>query len=187
MKPSLWLPAVMISLSIVGCSSTTEVPDPQQNPSNNGLAKITGNITSNRTFSKDTVYTLSGYIKVTNGATLTIQAGTTIIGNTTVLGSSLWILRGAKINAVGTAAAPILFTSARSSGNRKPGDWGGLIIIGNGIINRTGSPINTEGGAAGQAENYAGGTDNNDNSGTLKYVRIEYAGFDISNGAGQEL
>jgi hypothetical protein len=150
-------------------------------------AKISANITANRTLFADTTYTLSGYIKVGTGATLTIQPGTTILGDTTVLGSSLWILRGAKIQAVGTAAAPIVFTSARSAGNRKPGDWGGLIIIGNGIINRTGTPILTEGGTAGQAENYAGGTDNNDNSGTLKYVRLEFAGFDVSNGNGQEL
>jgi len=149
--------------------------------------KITGNIAANRTFYTDTVYTLSGYIKVQGGATLTIQPGTQIVGDTTVPGSSLWILRGAKIQAIGTAAQPIVFTSARSPGNRKPGDWGGIIMIGNGIINRTGTPILTEGGAAGQAENYAGGNDNSDNSGTLKYVRIEFAGFDVSNGAGQEL
>jgi hypothetical protein len=150
-------------------------------------AKITGNITTSRTLYSDTTYTLSGYVKVQSGATLTIQAGTTIVGDTTVLGSSLWILRGAKISAIGTATAPIVFTSARSAGNRKPGDWGGIIIIGNGIINRTGTPILTEGGTAGVAENYAGGTDNNDNSGTLKYVRIEFAGYDVSNGNGQEL
>jgi hypothetical protein len=149
--------------------------------------KVAANITANQTWFADTVYTLSGYIKVQNGATLTIQPGTTIVGDTTVAGSSLWILRGAKIDAQGTAAAPIVFTSARSAGNRKPGDWGGIIIIGNGIINRTGTPINTEGGAAGQAENYAGGTNNNDNSGTLRYVRIEFGGFDVSNGGGQEL
>lgn len=87
-------------------------------------AKLTANITANRTLFSDTTYTLSGYIKVASGATLTIQAGTTIVGDTTVLGSSLWILRGAKIQAIGTASAPIVFTSARSSGNRKPGDWG---------------------------------------------------------------
>ncbi len=150
-------------------------------------AFLTGNITANRTLYSDTVYTLSGYVKVQSGATLTIQPGTKIIGDTTALGSSLWILRGAKIEAVGTALNPIVFTSARAPGNRKPGDWGGLIIIGNGIINRTGDPILTEGGAAGVAENYAGGNDNNDNSGNLKYVRIEFAGYDISNGAGQEL
>ncbi len=150
-------------------------------------AFISGNITASRTLYSDTVYTLSGYVKVQSGATLTIQPGTKIVGDTTAPGSSLWILRGAKIEANGTAAAPIVFTSARASGNRKPGDWGGIIIIGNGIINRTGNPILTEGGAAGVAENYAGGTDNNDNSGTLRYVRIEFAGYDISNGAGQEL
>jgi len=104
-----------------------------------------------------------------------------------VTGSSLWILRGAKIDAQGTATNPIIFTSARASGTRRPGDWGGIIIIGNGVINRTGATILTEGAAAGQAENYAGGTDNNDNSGILRYVRIEFAGFDVSNGAGQEL
>jgi len=93
---------------------------------------------------------------------------------------------------IGAGCAPafmsaIVFTSQRSAPNRKPGDWGGTIIIGNGIINRTGSPILTEGGAAGVAEDYSGGNDNADNSGTLRYVRIEFAGFDISGGAGQEL
>ncbi|HKT59686.1 MAG TPA: hypothetical protein VJQ46_06520 [Gemmatimonadales bacterium] len=150
-------------------------------------ATLTNPIAASRTLYADTVYTLSGYVKVQNGATLTIQPGTRIIGDTTQPGSSLWILRGAKIDAQGTADAPIVLTSARSPGNRKPGDWGGLIIIGNGIINRTGASILTEGGAAGQAENYAGGNDNSDNSGTLRYVRIEFAGYDISNGAGQEL
>lgn len=149
--------------------------------------KVTGNITSNQTWFADTVYTLSGFIKVQSGATLTIQPGTTIVGDIAVAGSSLWILRGAKIMAEGTAALPIVFTSANAAGNRKPGDWGGIIIVGNGIINRTGATISTEGGTAGVAENYAGGTDNNDNSGSLRYVRIEFAGYDVSNGNGQEL
>jgi hypothetical protein len=150
-------------------------------------AVLGADITASRTLYSDTVYVLSGYIKVSNGAVLTIQPGTKIVGDTNVVGSSLWILRGSKIIADGTAGQPIVFTSQRSAGNRKPGDWGGLIIIGNGIINRTGATILTEGGAAGEAENYAGGTDNNDNSGVLRYVRIEFAGYDISNGAGQEL
>jgi hypothetical protein len=150
-------------------------------------ATINANITVSRTLYADTVYKLSGYIKVASGAVLTIQPGTRIIGDTTVVGSSLWILRGARIEANGTALAPIVFTSARSAGNRKPGDWGGIIIVGAGIINRTGATISTEGGAAGVAENYAGGANNSDNSGTLRYVRIEFAGFDISAGGGQEL
>lgn len=150
-------------------------------------AALSGNITTDRTLFKDTLYTLSGYVKVQNGATLTIEPGTRIVGDTTTTGSSLWILRGAKINAVGTATEPIVFTSARPAGSRAPGDWGGIVIIGNGVINRTGGTILTEGGSAGVAENYAGGTDNADNSGALKYVRIEFAGYDISSGAGQEL
>jgi hypothetical protein len=150
-------------------------------------AVVTGPITASRTLFADTIYTLSGYVKVESGATLTIQPGTRVEGDTTVVGSSLWVLRGANIDAQGTAGTPIVFTSARAPGNRKPGDWGGIIIVGNGIINRTGGPILTEGGAAGQAQDYSGGTDNTDNSGTLRYVRIEFAGYDISNGAGQEL
>lgn len=154
-----------------------------------GLAArtIAGNISANRTLYADTVYTLSGYVKVQAGATLTIQPGTRIEGAGNIPGSSLWILRGAKLMADGTVDKPIVFTSAKPVGQRKPGDWGGIILIGNGIINRTGAVINTEGGAAGIAENYAGGTNNADNSGSLKYVRIEFAGYDISNGAGQEL
>lgn len=148
-------------------------------------ATISANIAASRTLYADTVYKLSGYVKVVSGAVLTIQPGTRIIGDTTVAGSSLWILRGAQIQAVGTAAQPIVFTSARAPGNRKPGDWGGIIIIGNGVINRTGATINTEGPGA-TAENYAGGVNNNDNSGTLRYVRIEFAGYDVS-GTGQEL
>jgi len=150
-------------------------------------ATINANIATSRTLYADTVYVLSGYIKVTNGATLTVQPGTKIVGDTSVVGSSLWILRGSKLVANGTSAQPIVFTSQRSAPNRKPGDWGGIIIVGNGIINRTGATILTEGGAAGQAENYAGGNDNNDSSGVLRYVRIEFAGYDVSSGAGQEL
>lgn len=148
-------------------------------------ATIEGNITSNRTLSADTVYVLKGFVKVTNGATLTIQPGTRIVGDTTTFGSSLWITRGARIMADGTAEAPIVLTSQRAPGNRKPGDWGGLVIVGNGIINRQGT-ILTE-GPTGVAENYAGGTDNADNSGVLRYVRIEFAGFDVSAGQGSEL
>ena len=138
-----------------------------------------------RTLYADTLYKLSGFVKVSNGATLTIQPGTRIVGDPAVAGSSLWILRGAKIDAQGTAAAPIVFTSSKAPGSRKPGDWGGIIIIGNGIINRSGTVL-TE-GPAGVAENYGGGNNNADNSGTLRYVRIEFAGLDVSGGGNSEL
>jgi hypothetical protein len=152
-----------------------------------GAGTVNTDITANRTFFAETTYTISGYVKVTSGATLTIQPGTRILGDSDVPGSSLWILRGARLIAEGTSTAPIVFTSEKAAGNRAPGDWGGIVIVGNGIINRTANPVNTEGGASGEAENYAGGSDNTDNSGSLRYVRIEFAGFDISNGGGQEL
>ena len=179
------LSIVATMISIAACSSDSPV-DPDPVDTGPKTATLAGNITSSRTLSADTVYTLSGYVKVMSGATLTIPAGTKIVGDTTVAGSSLWILRGAKINAQGTASNPIVFTSARSIGNRKPGDWGGIIIVGNARINRTANPVFTE-GPANVAENYAGGTDDNDNSGTMRYVRIEFAGYDVSNGQGQEL
>jgi hypothetical protein len=141
-------------------------------------------ITSDLTLTADTRWILSGFIKVASGATLTIEPGTTIVGDTAVAGSSLWILRGAQIDAQGTAEAPIVFTSGQPEGSRAPGDWGGVLIVGNGIINR--SAAETE-GPGGETEDYSGGTDNADNSGTLRYVRIEFAGFDVSSGAGQEL
>jgi hypothetical protein len=146
---------------------------------------VTGDITSNTTWYADTTYTLSGFIHVANGATLTIQPGTTIKGDFNVVGSSLFILRGAKINAIGTATLPIVFTSSQPVGQRRPGDWGGLIIVGNGILSRTGVTIQVEGtgtdvGTApgtNYVVNYSGGTVNTDNSGELRYVRVEFAGY----------
>lgn len=141
---------------------------------------ITQDITTNTTWTNDKTWVLSGFIKVANNATLTIQEGTKIVGDFEVPGSSLFILRGAKINAVGTAANPIVFTSERPVGQRQPGDWGGVIIIGNGIINRSGqTQIEGTGTPAGAnpAQFYNGGTNNADDSGTLRYVRIEFAGY----------
>ena len=142
-------------------------------------ATITTDITSNRTLYADTTYQLSGFIKVTNGATLTIEPGTTVVGDFDIPGSSLFVLRGSRIIAEGTPEAPIVFTSERPVGQRQPGDWGGVIIVGNGITNR-GAPTFIEGTGTGPENplvDYSGGTDNNDNSGILRYVRIEWAGF----------
>lgn len=140
---------------------------------------VTTDITTNTTWTADKVYTLKGFRKVANGATLTIEAGTKIVGDFATVGSSLFVLRGARIIANGTASAPIVFTSSQAANSRQPGDWGGLILIGNGIDNRSGV-VNIEGTGT-SADNplipYNGGTNNADNSGTLRYVRVEYAGF----------
>lgn len=145
---------------------------------------ISADITANRTLFADTVYTLSGFIHVANGATLTIQPGTRILGDFDKLGSSLFIMRGAKIQAVGTAALPIVFTSNRPAAQRQPGDWGGLIIIGNALINRTGTTLieGTGTDASNPTIDYAGGTNDADDSGELRYVRVEYAGFAPNDG-----
>jgi hypothetical protein len=144
------------------------------------LSVVTSDITTDRTFYSDSTYVLSGFIKVANQSTLTIQPGTTIVGDFDVPGSSLFILRGSKIMAEGTADRPIVFTSERPAGQRQPGDWGGLVIIGNGIVNRSGS-TSIEGTGTPADSNpfqfYDGGTDNADNSGVLRYVRIEFAGY----------
>jgi hypothetical protein len=153
-------------------NGTNIVPGPTE-------ATINADITADRTLYADTVYTLSGFIRVANGATLTIEPGTVIQGDYDVLGSSLFVLRGASIDAQGTAAEPIVFTSERPVGQRQPGDWGGLIIVGNGIINRA-DPIQLEGtntGATNPAVIYSAGNDNADNSGILRYVRVEFAGY----------
>lgn len=147
-------------------------PQPAADTCANATGVISADITANCTLLSSKTYVLQGYRKVTNGATLTIQAGTKITGPTTGP-SALFITRGAKIDAQGTAAAPIVFTSAQAVGSRRPGDWGGLIIIGNAPTNRVG-PVNTEGPAP---ENYGQGTNATDNSGTLKYVRTEFAGY----------
>ena len=154
-------------------------------PFGSAAATLNGDITANRTLFADTAYTLSGFVHVANGATLTIQPGTTIKGDFNVLGSSLMILRGARIQAVGTVDAPIVFTSSRAVGQRQPGDWGGLLLIGNAPNNRSGSVIiegsGTDGNTVVSGKNYSvvynGGTVATDNSGTLTYVRVEFGGF----------
>ncbi|HSJ15076.1 MAG TPA: fibronectin type III domain-containing protein [Longimicrobiales bacterium] len=151
------------------------------------VAVIDADITANRTLYADTVYTLRGFIHVTNNATLTIQPGTTILGDYNTLGSSLFIMRGAKIDARGTAAEPIVFTSSQPESQRRPGDWGGLILVGNAVINR--SDVYIEGTGTNETTNprvyYSGGTDDADNSGWLQYVRVEFAGY--ATAADQEL
>ena len=152
----------------------------------NANADITTDITANRTLTADTVYTLKGFIHVTNGATLTIQPGTKIKGDFNTLGSSLFIMRGAKINAVGTADLPIVFTSSRAAGQRQPGDWGGLILVGNAPTTARGAVIvegtGTDGTAVVERKELRSrctpaAPRRPTTRGTLSYVRVEFAGY----------
>jgi hypothetical protein len=132
---------------------------------------LVGNINTTTTLTSDKVWTLKGYVYVTDGAKLIIQPGTTIVSDIAEKGA-LCIERGAQIIAEGTATKPIIFTSGRNAGERSPGDWGGIVILGRAKTNRSSEP--TIEGGIGRA---FGGINDADNSGILKYVRIEYAGI----------
>ena len=143
--------------------------------STTGVTVVTGPITTNTTWTTGTKYKLSGFVNVNAGATLTIQPGVIVFGEQATKGS-LIINRGARIDAQGTAASPIVFTSERAPGARAGGDWGGVIIAGRAALNLAGGEAILEGGTG---TTYGGGATPNDNddSGTLRYVRIEWAGI----------
>jgi hypothetical protein len=152
--------------------------DPQNTFYAAPTVNVSGNISANTTWTKNNVYLLQGLVFVDSLATLTIEAGTVVRGDANTIISSLIISRGATIIANGTACNPIVFTSSRAIGARVKGDWGGLTILGRGITN-LGTNVSIEGITAGTQGRY-GGTNNADNSGSLKYIRIEYAGFAIA-------
>ena len=145
-----------------------------------GLAQATlsGALTANRTLHADTTYYLTGVVTVEDGATLTIEPGTLILGNADVQPTALVVKQGGIIDAQGTAAAPIVFTSSRPAGQRTRGDWGGVVLNGKAQCN---FPDQDDCVAEGFAATY-GGSENADNSGTLRYVRIEFAGYEVSLG-----
>lgn len=119
---------------------------------------------------KKGVYTLKGWVYLADGAELTIEPGTVILGDKASK-AALIAERGSKLMAKGTVDAPIVFTSAQKAGNRKPGDWGGVILCGKARNNQGEQQI--EGGP----RTKHGGQNDADNSGVLSYVRIEFAGY----------
>lgn len=131
---------------------------------------ITGVVDENVTLPKGK-YTLKGYVYVTNRAVLSFAAGSVIVSDTIQKGA-LIIERNSRLYAEGTSAEPIVFTSGKLPGSRKPGDWGGIVLLGNAPTNRSTTPI-IEGGINSEY----GGSITADNSGSLKYVRIEFAGI----------
>src|SRR5690554_5991799 len=168
----------IITLAIAGSflfASCSKDSDPIGNGPGNGIlpdgVTVTGEIKENITLSKGNTYILKAGVHVKPGATLTIEEGVTVKSDPNEpVAAYLLIEPGAKINAIGTESAPIVFTSGKAS--PKTQDWGGIILTGR-------APINVEGGVAasemGDGVTY-GGTDANDNSGVMKYVRVEYTG-----------
>ncbi len=162
----LFLLTLVFCLAIFGSASA-------QSP----VVPVSGNITTNTTWTNSNVYLLQGFVYVKSGATLTIQPGTIIKGEKASKGS-LIVTRGGKIIADGTAQMPIVFTSNEPIGDRTYGDWGGLIILGRAPVNKPGNEAEIEGGVNNaDGDGLYGGTDPNDNSGVLRYVRVEFAGI----------
>jgi hypothetical protein len=142
-------------------------------------AVLKGDITSSMTLKADNSYTLDGVVYIKNDATITIEPGVTVKAKSGK--SALVITRGAKIDAQGTASKPIVFTSevANPTNNDL---WGGIVILGKATTNATFNGQNGVGEIEGGVNDNTGaglygGTDDNDNSGKLKYVRIEHAGY----------
>ncbi|MDP2304288.1 MAG: T9SS type A sorting domain-containing protein [Ignavibacteria bacterium] len=139
---------------------------------------ISGNINNDVVLNASKRYLLSGFVNVNEPATLTIPAGTIILGEKDTKGT-LIINRGAKINANGTKEKPIVFTSQQPVGQRGPGDWGGIIIAGKASINVPAGTATIEGGTG---TVYGGGSSPNDddNSGIMRYVRVEFPGIALA-------
>jgi hypothetical protein len=173
--------AVALTLLAGGCRKI-EVDDNGTGNSNTGGTDnlvLSGKIATDRTLEAGQTYKLRGIVYLVEGAKLTIPAGTVIQGEKSSRGT-LVVARGSQIYANGTSDKPVVFTSDQA--NRQRGDWGGLVILGRAKTNASFNGVSGVGEIEGGVNNAEGlglygGADDNDNSGVLKYVRIEYAGY----------
>lgn len=140
------------------------------------VARLQGERTSNEQLTCDKDYLLIGPVLVKPGVTLTIQAGTTLRGDTASKGT-LVVEQGARLVADGKADLPVVFTSAAAVEARRPGDWGGLIVLGRATTNAVDPQV------PGLASGSFGGSNDDDDSGTLRFVRIEYGGLKLAAGS----
>ena len=135
---------------------------------------LSDNIKTNTTLKSDNIYLLVGTVRVINNAVLTIEPGTIIQGESKSTGA-LMICKGSKIIANGSESYPIVFTSDRPKSDRKAGDWGGLILLGNAPTNDFGY-VGNFGFNKSENFNSYGGPKVDDSSGILNYVRVEFGG-----------
>lgn len=154
-------------------------------PSTGQVITVSGDITTDTRWYAQAKYHLSGFVYVRNNSTLTIDAGTIIKGVSNTK-ATLIIERGSRIIAAGTASQPIVFTSDKPAGQRATGDWGGIVLCGKAKTNK-----HDDGEGVGIAEggigSKYGGTDDNDNSGVLQFVRIEFPGIPLTSTANSEI
>lgn len=172
---AIFASALLVNLA-TSCSDNNKIEKPEEpseqiifngNQIGNGSQEF--EIKGKHTLKKGK-YVLKGWVYITDGASLTIEPGTIIRGDKDTK-AALIVEQGGKIFAQGTADEPIVFTSNQPAGSRKPGDWGGVVICGR-ASNNKGEMI-IEGGPRSKH----GGTNDEDNSGVLSYVRIEFCGY----------
>jgi hypothetical protein len=142
------------------------------------IVEVEGNITQDTHWTNDRIWRVNGFVIVTNNAILTIDPGTVIFGDAESQGT-LVIGRGAKIMADGTPTQPIVFTSEKAPGLRAPGDWGGVVVLGYAPVNTADGEFYVEGIPPGPLT-LSGGSQPEDNSGVMRYVRIEFAGIELT-------
>ncbi|MCX6591147.1 MAG: hypothetical protein NTZ56_06455 [Acidobacteria bacterium] len=141
-----------------------------------GTEQLPNIISSNRTLTNDRAYRISGIVQVTNNAVLTVQPGTFIIGTPgSQPPSVLLVTTTGRLMAEGTRSRPIIMTSSQPFGQRQRGDWGGLIMLGKARLNDPSGSLFIE-GLPDSPDNRYGGDDDNHNCGSLRYVRVEFAG-----------
>lgn len=154
----------------VSCDPTNDDEQPQGES-----LVVSGEISGNVTWKAINEYELQGFVYVVDGAVLTIEPGTVIKGDEDTK-ATLVVEKGGRIVAAGTKEKPIVFTSEKAPGSRTYGDWGGIVICGKAPVNSATGSKKIEGGPRSEF----GGTVANDNSGTLTYVRIEFAGIEYA-------
>jgi len=173
-KCSLTCPAGEVLTAQCTCVKEFVPPPPPPPPR---FTELTGALTT-QTLVATRTYLLKGQVFVNSGQTLTIEPGTVIMGDKATKGT-LIINKGGRINATGTVDKPIVFTSALDAGIRDKGDWGGLVILGSANVNQVDPVIE------GITPAVVFGTTNStamdgESSGTLKYVRVEFAGIELT-------
>jgi len=175
------LPVLCLATVLPACPAADPGPTlPAGSTCNGDVCVVTGPILADATFTADKKWVLQGGVFVGDDTdptraptTLTIEPGTTVFGDTSAL-SFLLVTRGSRLLAAGTAERPIVFTSANDPGSRSRGDWGGVILNGQATVNGcAGDPCTLQGEAG--TGTYGGGNDDDD-SGVLEFVRIEFPG-----------
>ncbi len=171
MKKLFSLLAFVAIVAFFACEEKTPVDPGTQ------LNELSGDLTT-RTLTSDKKWLLKGQVFVRSGQVLTIEPGTVILGDKRTR-ATLIIDKGGKIEAAGTSDKPIVFTSNQEAGVRDRGDWGGLVILGRANVNQPDPAVEgiTPAAIFGTQNNTA---NDGESSGTLKYVRVEFAGIELT-------